>query len=200
METPPRTRDRTATLDRTRQAILDAAAAVLSANPAATMADIADSVGMARSTVYRHFSDRSALQTAMQDYANAKLAEIGQQLSKRTGTAGEILLVLCQAYFDQADLLMSAYGDRTQSEEMEAAAGDGDLTALILKGHADGSIDPGLPPSWVEQALWALLYNAWLLTTSRTMTRHEALDLFLRSFGKLIAPRTLEPRREGASS
>jgi len=183
----PKSRNRTATLNRTRNAILDAAVTVLAANPSATMTDIADSVGMARSTVYRHFTDRSSLQSAMQDYAEARLAEIGQQLAARPGLAREHLLILCQAYFDEADLLMSAFGDRSQSEEMEAAREQGDLAGLIIQGHRDGSIDPCLPPAWVEQALWAMLYNAWLMATSKAMTRHEALSLFLRSFEKMLA-------------
>ena len=123
----------------------------------------------------------------MQEYAEARLAEIGNQLAGRSGTARERLLLLCQAYFDEADLLMSAFGDRSQSDEIEAAREEGDLAALIIQGHRDSSIDPSLPPAWVEQALWAMLYNAWLMTASKAMTRHEALSLFLHSFEKMLA-------------
>lgn len=151
------------------------------------MAEIADSVKMARSTVYRHFADRPTLQAAMQELAERRLSEIGQQLATREGSARDILMILCHAYFDEADLLMSAYADRSQSDEMEAVSADGDLVALVTAGHQDGSIDAGLPAAWVEQTLWAMLYNAWLLATSKAMTRHEALSLFLRSFDKMLA-------------
>lgn len=182
-----KSRDRTPPLSRTRNTILDAAATVLSANPAATIADISDSVGMARSTVYRHFVDRSSLKAAMKDYAESRLADIGQELATRSGTARELLLILCHTYFHEADLLMSAFGDRSQSEEMEAVGQESYLAVLITQGHQDGSIDVILPAAWVEQTLWSLLYNAWLLSRSKVLTPHEALSLFLRSFEKVLS-------------
>lgn len=123
----------------------------------------------------------------MKELADMRLSEIGQQLAGRSGSARELLLILCHAYFDEADLLMVAYGDRTQNEEIQAAAAGGHLDVLIAEGHRDGSVDAALPAAWVEQTLWALLYNAWLLATSKVVTRHEALNLFLRSFSKMLA-------------
>jgi AcrR family transcriptional regulator len=44
-----------------RRAVLDAAAALLSDDPDASMTEIAERTGLGRTTVYRHFSNRNAL-------------------------------------------------------------------------------------------------------------------------------------------
>lgn len=49
------------------------------ANPAATVGEIAKAVGTARSTVHRHFAKRTDLVCALQAYAEEQLAEQGQE-------------------------------------------------------------------------------------------------------------------------
>ena len=50
---------------RNHEAILVAAIAVLAADPQASMHDIAQASGIGRTTLYRHFPDRSALEAAI---------------------------------------------------------------------------------------------------------------------------------------
>lgn len=182
-------RDRSRAKERTRKAILDAAAALLARNPAATMGEIAEAAKTVRSTVHRHFAERADLIAALRAYAEEQLSEAAARARPHEGNGAEVLLRLCQEYFERSDLLMGAYGGLTQAEEIESMAStDTDLHRLVERGHSDGSIDRSLSGVWVEQTLWSLLYAAWLLATAGTTIRHEALTLFLQSFAKLLSP------------
>ena len=182
-------RDRSRAKERTRKAILDAAAALLARNPAATMGEIAEAAKTVRSTVHRHFAERADLIAALRAYAEEQLSEAAARARPHEGNGAEVLLRLCQEYFDRSDLLMGAYGGLTQAEDIESMAStDTDLHRLVERGHSDGSIDRSLSGVWVEQTLWSLLYAAWLLATAGKATRHEALTLFLQSFAKLLSP------------
>lgn len=187
-------RDRSRAKERTRKAILDAAAALLARNPAATIGEIAEAAKTVRSTVHRHFAERADLIAALRAYAEEQLSEAATRARPHEGTGAEILLRLCQEYFDRSDLLMGAYGGLTQAEEIEGMAStDADLHRLVERGHSDGSIDRSLSGVWVEQTLWSLLYAAWLLATAGKATRHEALTLFLQSFTKVLSPSDARP-------
>ncbi|MGI5440477.1 TetR/AcrR family transcriptional regulator [Streptomyces shenzhenensis] len=60
---------------RTRSAILDAAARVLGRQPDAAMAEIADEAGVGRATLYRHFPTRESLLRGVAKVGIAELAD-----------------------------------------------------------------------------------------------------------------------------
>ena len=64
---------------------------------------------------------------------------------------------------------------------------DPSITALIERGHGEGTIDPTVPNAWIQQLLWALLYSAWEYIRQGG-SRHEALTLALDSVRRLTTP------------
>ena len=66
IETPTRTR--------TRNAILEAALAVLTENAGASLGDVADAAKVARSTLHRYFPERTNLVAALNQFAEEQIA------------------------------------------------------------------------------------------------------------------------------
>lgn len=62
-------------MQRTRTAILDAAARVLGRRPDAALAEISDEAGVGRATLYRHFPTREALLRGVAETGIAELAK-----------------------------------------------------------------------------------------------------------------------------
>ncbi|MFI0237876.1 TetR/AcrR family transcriptional regulator [Streptomyces sp. NPDC016845] len=69
---------------RTVRTILEAAERVLSANPAATVEQIAEAAGVARTTVHRRFASREALISALAAWATQRFHEAVEAARPRT--------------------------------------------------------------------------------------------------------------------
>lgn len=61
--------------ERTHQLILSTAQRVLTANPAATMADVATAAGVSRTTVHRRFATREAMIEAMGEWTARRVCD-----------------------------------------------------------------------------------------------------------------------------
>jgi AcrR family transcriptional regulator len=170
--------DRSGASARTRLAILRAAAPLLARNPTATMAEIAEAAATVRSTVHRHFPERADLIAALRAHTDEQMAKAAVRARLEDGSAVSALLRLCTEYFENADFIWAAYDNLTQDQEIESVGtANKPLKHSVERGHDDGSIDPALPPEWIEQALWSLLYAAWLLAAAGQASKHEALRL-----------------------
>ncbi|GIE95463.1 TetR/AcrR family transcriptional regulator [Paractinoplanes rishiriensis] len=176
------------TRNRTRQAILDAAIETLAQQPAASLGDIAAAAGVGRTTLHRYFAERSDLMSAVVTEAGERLTRATVNARLGEGTGAEAVLRLCREYFDLGAVLSLVFG------EAQLLAGDdcfgpddGDTFATaVARGHADGSIDPRLPATWLDNLMWAQLYAACHFEGHRS--RHEVLDLLVRSYGGALRP------------
>lgn len=186
----------TSTQRRTRNAILMAAASVLSQSPAASLGEIADAAGVARSTLHRYFPERQDLIERLRTYSEEEIAKAAQQARLDQGAAVDALVRLCYEYFDRWTVITWRYLD-TQRPEDERCGEEDDLSPslsdLIERGYADGTIDPGLPNGWIQQMLWALLYTGWEYISNGGASRHETLDLTLSTLRRLVSPSGRSP-------
>ncbi len=176
---------------RTRNAILRAAVSVLSQNPAASLGEVADAAQVARSTLHRYYPERSDLLAAMRVFADEQITAARTRARLDDGTAADALIRLAQEYFDQWDILMWTYmeglKDSCEPSEVEEDL-DGELTIVIARGYDDGTIDRSLANAWIQSLLWALLYTAWEYIRQEGASKHDALDLTIRTLRKSITP------------
>lgn len=181
----------TPTRTRTRNAILRAAAGVLSQNQAASLGEIADAAGVARSTLHRYFPERSDLIEALRRYADEQIRAAIRRARLDEGSAVDALARLCHEYFDQWDTITWAYMESLNERDENCSFDDQydpHVTALIERGYREGSIDPSLPNAWLQQMLWALLYSAWEYI-QQGASKHESLTLMIESLRRITAPR-----------
>lgn len=97
--------EQSATRERTRKAILDAAVSVFASKPAATLSEIASAAKVGRTTLHRYFPERSDLVDAVAAEATRAVGEAAAAARLGEGTGAEALVRLCHEYFELADLL-----------------------------------------------------------------------------------------------
>lgn len=149
--------------ERTITAILEAAERVLSANPAATMEQIAEAAGVARTTVHRRFATRDALVAALTGWAARKFHDA--VVSARADTTPPLVAL----YQVTANVLRVKIGWRFA---MNAAAPDDPETARV---HADvllqcaalferardaGLLRRDVDLDWARRTYYALIHEA----------------------------------------
>lgn len=190
--------DRTATQEsttraRTRRAIVDAAVATLSADHAASLADVAEAAGVGRTTVHRYFPERSDLLAAIGTDVRERIEAATARARLDEGPAPDALDRLCLEYFELGDRLM-LLDDVPQfwawsglEEEEDDDPSDRELLALVRRGQAEGTLDPDVDSTWLRTVLWSLLYGAWEQTREHDTPKHTALSLCLRTLRKATA-------------
>lgn len=178
---------------RTRRAIIEAAVALLARTPSASLTEVATEAGVGRTTVHRYFPERSDLLAALTEEADRRVHEATERARLSEGGADEVLVRLCQEYFELGDwlTLMFTQWVRPDNEDFwneEGGPADAAMIELVQRGHRDRTIDHTMSPDWVEGLLWSLLVTAWAQVRTGTMTRHDATTLCLATLRKVIAP------------
>lgn len=171
--------------ERTRRAILVAAIRVLSANRSASMREVAAEAQVSRSTVHRHYPDRSALSGALARFVEEEYERVIDLLRPQDGTGLDVLLRLCSELYDNYDVFgWWFFTDDGDGEDTDA--GDDFVAELVARGHADGSIDTDLTAMWINMMLWSLLYTARFQQRYSGHTRGEVRAVFMTSARKLF--------------
>jgi AcrR family transcriptional regulator len=175
---------------RTRRAILDASVTVLSRNPAASLAEVADKAQVGRSTLHRYFPERSDLLDAVSADVLRRIDGAVRRARPGEGSGRAALLRVSRELFDLGDLLTLVlsghFADR--SEWRECTEADVALIALVERGHADGSIGSDLTPEWLQRLLWSLLSAADFHERESAGSRHDVLAMALRSIDGAVRP------------
>lgn len=169
------------TRGRTRRAILGAAASVLARDRAATLADIAAAAGVGRSTLQRYFPDREELVTAVVADSLDELGHAVAEAALGQGPPRDALRRLVMAMVDVGDRVLFLYGDPRTLERADDASSSPEVIELIERGQAEGVLDTGVDPAWIEHALWALVYAGCDAVGRGTLPRHGAAATVIRT-------------------
>lgn len=183
---------------RNERRILDAAAQVLAAAPAAGMAEIANAAGLGRATVYRHFPTREALLQGLRVEASDATAAVIERCVRPVleewpdaETPGAALRRLMEEIVDVGDRYRLIAGER-QDENRRAETRrrfEEPLTRVIERAQASGELDSSAPAFWVRVTLGALLARALEELADGRMEVDEAKRLIMHALFEGFAPR-----------
>ncbi|GAA4907638.1 TetR/AcrR family transcriptional regulator [Streptomonospora salina] len=179
------------TARRTRRVIVDAAIETLAADPAATLAEIAEAGDLSRSTLHRHFADRDELLTAIDAECRRRFTAATSAARLGDGGALNALDRLALEYLDLGPVLGLIFADNAPIDPDTWEDSDGreqGLSTTIERGQnsaTEGDIDPELPPDWVLTTFWVLLFGAWL-SLKNGMNRRDVATYLSRTFRKAV--------------
>ena len=168
----------------TRDAIIEAAFAVLGKNPSAALSDVADRAGVGRATLHRHFASRDELVRALTLLA-------GQEMDVAVETA----CAPAKSYSEAVRLALQALiplGDRHGFLALESFAADPEMqvefdrqsreTAQLMEAaKREGLFDANIPISWLVQAFDHLIYAGWESVIAGETTEEQAAELAWRT-------------------
>ncbi|WP_020574434.1 TetR/AcrR family transcriptional regulator [Actinopolymorpha alba] len=175
--------------ERTEQAILEAAERVLGDNPAASMEQVAEAAGVARTTVHRRFATRDALITAMTARAIQQFDAAVK--AARPDTAPPLVAL----YQGTANILRVKIGwgfalSRASSTDTEIARIQADVLAtcdrLFRRAQESGVLRADADLAWVRRVYYALIHEAAAGRSDEDDTDALAtllVDTLLRGFG-----------------
>lgn len=180
--------------NRTRRAILAAAAAVLGRDRNAPLSAVAEAAEVGRSTLHRYFPDREELVAATFEDSLAELGRVMEQARPQEGPAREALCRVVNGHVEVGDRILFAFGD-SETLRRHGALGPGEpeepeeLVRLFERGQAEGAFDPGADPAWLVHVMWALLFTGLERARAGRISPQAVAPLVLRTLENGIAAR-----------
>lgn len=161
---------------RNREAVIDAALAILPDDPNASMAAIAERSGLGRTTVYRHFAARNDLVLALFARVIDEAQEATSPVIEVDRPTAETLRALGPAIIAISDRFRFLHDVRSLGEQMiadRATDPNQPVRHFVEAAQRRGEIDPDLPAQWIVSAITGLAsasaneMNAGRLTVER---------------------------------
>ncbi|MFI7612522.1 TetR/AcrR family transcriptional regulator [Nonomuraea terrae] len=156
---------RRADAERNIAAILEAGTRLLSADPTASVADIAKAAGVGRVTLYGHFPSREALVDAVLDHAVRMADDVLEDESIDAAPAPEAMARLLRSAWEILDrhrrLFLAA--DRALATERIREHHERPLRRverLIDRGRRDGDFRTDLPLPWLVTVFFSVVHSA----------------------------------------
>lgn len=148
---------------RNREAVIESAIELLSANPNASMQQIADASGVGRTTVYRHFPNRDDLFRALFERIVAEARAVTGAITSGSAGAEEVLRELAPAMIALGLRFRFLHSHREvgrpalqRSKEVE----DEPVARYLAAGQGRGEIRTDLPIQWMRSLIQAMAVAA----------------------------------------
>ncbi len=178
---------------RTREAILDAAAAEWARCPTASVGRIAATAGVGRATVHRYFPGSAHLRAAL---ISASWATLHQAIGAAALGAGPVLdavdrIVAAMIHAGDRMLFLFATSEGVPSEKdaQIATMVDEDLIREIERGQHSGELDAGVPAAWIQRLIWSVVYTGLHAAAEGVLRQHEVDSVVRRTLRGAIAAR-----------
>ncbi|GAA1583736.1 TetR/AcrR family transcriptional regulator [Kribbella hippodromi] len=177
------------TRERTRRAILQAGISTLTEHPSASIADVAQRAGVARSTLHRYYAGRKELVEGINAFVEHEYEAALERARLDEGTGLEAYTRLCQELLESFDIFAWWFQfQETPEVDWENDPDERRIAAAVARGQADGSIDPSLPTGWLSMTLWSNMYTARFYAQSGAGGPQQAREYCLRTLLKCAAP------------
>ena len=172
-----------------RQALLDAAAAVFSADPSASLAEVAAKAGLGRATLHRHFRTRQALIDALAR-ASLEAAKAADQAIESAPTARQALRILFETMMPLGAryhfLTLERVDDPKIERERQRQLAE--LSEVIEWARNEGDIAADVPVEWVVTVIEGLIFSGWSAIESGQVAPRQAAKLALRTLLDGLGP------------
>ncbi|MET7328413.1 TetR/AcrR family transcriptional regulator [Nonomuraea sp. NPDC005650] len=184
---------RRADAERNIAAILEAGTRLLSADPTASVADIAKAAGVGRVTLYGHFASREALVDAVLDHAVDTAEAVLADDSIETAPAPEAMARLLRSSWEVLDrhrrLFLAA--DRVLATERIREHHEKPLRRverLIVRGQREGGFRTDLPPAWLVTTFFSIIHSAAQEREAGRLAPDEVEPVLVKTMLSLLTP------------
>lgn len=177
------------------EAILDAAARVLAASPAATLGDVARAAGISRTTLFTRFATRDDLLLALAVDALDRIDVAITTAGVHDPARGPVVALadLTEAMMPLGARLGFLLRERSLDEDPDLDERwrriDRVITEAIRRAQADARIRPDLPALWVGDAWFWLVVGAWEGIEAGRIAPLDGTRLVLTTLLDGVAPR-----------
>lgn len=171
---------------RPREAILEAAIRVLSRNAGATLSEVAETAGVGRATLHRHFANREELLEELEREALQQMERATEGIRHRASSATEAMEQVFEAVVPLGPRLRFLSG---VSVDARARAEQARFLGDIIDGmKAEKTVATDLPTSWVIALIEAVIWTAFAQVDEGELARNDAAALAFRSFLRGAGP------------